>query len=573
MANKTIAKIGIIISIVIPLVGYLIYGIALGSLISIAYSFLAGLFFSFALYSPLFFNSIFAYLFSIISLLLGSVFLYKAYRDSRKKYSIIPFSLSLVLLILYIYNEFIVKPEVISNEILVSLIILSYEISNALQLLAWQGVRVNVSNYNQPRRRDNKFNNRSVIFRAYGLPRGVRWVVTINNVNKYYTDSQILKVNLDKRSSSFNTFRVDTLQIGNDKYIPNPSDGIIREPVIDIYFTKLTHLPSVSNWDPKIWIGRNIGEYKVEEIIGIGGSSYVLKVRKGDKFLAMKIPKIEGSKSGQTRINAGNIVLELGKEFISLQEISLKSNNIVQLYGISEISIDNIMRIEKGDSYLYLTKPPFIVMELMEGGSSYELMSSVTYRSSEWYKVVAVIMREVAMALDIIHSAGYVHLDVKPQNIYFDKPVGRDEREIFHNLYTGRVAVKLGDLGSARRIGEKFDQFTEFYCPYEQIVSAILKTDGAKPSMDIFALGSSMYKLLTGSYVFPDNYYSLIEKAIDDYTRGGRNYIIYLSQAKNYIVLPKIVNVPIWFSNLLYRTLNQNITARQIYEVINNNLR
>ncbi|TRM73915.1 hypothetical protein DJ523_06170, partial [Sulfolobus sp. E5] len=109
----------------------------------------------------------------------------------RKKYSIIPFSLSLVLLILYIYNEFIVKPEVISNEILVSLIILSYEISNALQLLAWQGVRVNVSNYNQPRRRDNKFNNRSVIFRAYGLPRGVRWVVTINNVNKYYTDSQI----------------------------------------------------------------------------------------------------------------------------------------------------------------------------------------------------------------------------------------------------------------------------------------------------------------------------------------------------------------------------------------------
>jgi hypothetical protein len=55
---------------------------------------------------------------------------------------------------------------------------------------------------------------------------------------------------------------------------------------------------------------------------------------------------------------------------------------------------------------------------------------------------------------------------------------------------TGKVKVKLGDLGAAKRVGTSFDQYTAEYAPVEQ-VRAILLGGGADPKMDIFAFGAS----------------------------------------------------------------------------------
>ncbi|MDT7862152.1 MAG: protein kinase [Saccharolobus sp.] len=556
-AKAKIAKAGILVSIIIPFLGYLLYGIALGSLESIGYSTLAGILFTFSIYFPLFFPSIpYNVLFSSLAYLLGSVFLYKAYHDRRKVYAIIPISLSVIFLSYYLYQKIFTKILLLPPNLSDPLLIGFYEIGNLLQLLGWRN------------KRSSTFN---VKIKVYGLPKKVPWTIVIDG-NKYTFTSEIVKINVRYGES----FYVDRVIINNDIYIPNPERGVINNDTLTIYFTKTINIPPINQWNPKIWIGRTIGEYRVIDVIGIGGNSYVLKVVKDNKVFAMKIPKVEKNNVGQTRVSVNNLILDLGKEFINLQEISSKSENVVKLYGISEINVENIIKIQKGDSLLYLNKPPYIVMEYMEGGTALDLLNNIQH-SYNWYKIVAIIMMEVSKALEVIHNSGYVHLDVKPQNIYFNINPGKEEVEIIGNLIKGNVKIKLGDLGSAKKIGEKVDDFTEYYCPYEQIEAALLKNQGAQPTMDIFALGSTAYKLLYNSYVFPKEYYEAIEKAIEEYLRGG-NFIQYLNIAKKYFIplLPKTSNVPSWLLNLILQTLNpipiQRPSATQIKETIRRNL-
>lgn len=63
-------------------------------------------------------------------------------------------------------------------------------------------------------------------------------------------------------------------------------------------------------------------------------------------------------------------------------------------------------------------------MEYMEGGTALDLLNNIQH-SYNWYKIVAIIMMEVSKALEVIHNSGYVHLDVKPQNIYFNVNPGK----------------------------------------------------------------------------------------------------------------------------------------------------
>ena len=129
----------------------------------------------------------------------------------------------------------------------------------------------------------------------------------------------------------------------------------------------------------------------------------------------------------------------------------------------------------------------YLVMEFVDGPSAHSAMT----RLGRVPAGVAVrVGIDIARALQFLHARNYVHRDVKPDNILFH-PDG---------------SAKLADLGLTKRLNDDTHLTavhqgvgTSYYMPYEQAMNAAL-VDGRS---DIFALGASLYHVLTGQVPFP----------------------------------------------------------------------
>jgi serine/threonine protein kinase len=110
------------------------------------------------------------------------------------------------------------------------------------------------------------------------------------------------------------------------------------------------------------------------------------------------------------------------------------------------------------------------------------------------------IALDIAQALQHAHSRNVVHRDIKPDNI----------------LITRSGVAKLADMGLAKRTDEashltaaKQGFGTPHYMPYEQAISA-KQADGRS---DIYALGATLYHLVTGDLPFRGaNHLEVVEK-------------------------------------------------------------
>ncbi len=290
--------------------------------------------------------------------------------------------------------------------------------------------------------------------------------------------------------------------------------------------TPSKQVPPLENWNPNIWVGSNLYGYKVTRVLGSGGSSYVLIGERNNQKYAIKVAKI--SKSSVNDVVS--LFESISKESSNLQSISEKSPNIVRIYGVF-IDLNSIRDIASGNSEVYYSTPPAIIMELMEGGTADDLIKNqALVLSNYWKKLVSLISLNIANALKIVHQEGYVHLDVKPANIFFDKYPGRTAEEIYENVRKGLVSIKLGDLGSARKVGERVLEYTPQYCSIDQ-VDAMLNKKGADTKMDIYALGATIYKMLTQKQFNPPKVAELMDKAVQSYL-SNQQYSAYLEEAR-----------------------------------------
>src|SRR5689334_17658683 len=123
---------------------------------------------------------------------------------------------------------------------------------------------------------------------------------------------------------------------------------------------------------------------------------------------------------------------------------------------------------------------PFLVMELIDGGTLRELLRE---RGPMPPHAIAAVLRPVLSGLAVAHRSGLVHRDVKPENV----------------LISDDGDVKIADFGLVRALAEAKITSTSVilgtaaYLSPEQV-----STGDAGPRSDVYSVGILTYELLTG---------------------------------------------------------------------------
>ncbi|MDT5210061.1 MAG: hypothetical protein QOF67_2476 [Mycobacterium sp.] len=198
------------------------------------------------------------------------------------------------------------------------------------------------------------------------------------------------------------------------------------------------------------------GRYRVEVMIATGGMSAVyrgLDLRL-DRPVALKI--MDSRYAGDTQF-----LTRFQREARAVAR--LKDPGLVAVY---DQGID--------------AQHPFLVMELIEGGTLRELLRE---RGPMPPHAVAAVLRPVLGGLAVAHSAGLIHRDVKPENV----------------LISDGGDVKIADFGLVRAVAEaKITSTSVILGTVAYLSPEQVSTGDAGPRSDVYSVGILAYELLTG---------------------------------------------------------------------------
>lgn len=213
------------------------------------------------------------------------------------------------------------------------------------------------------------------------------------------------------------------------------------------------------------------GRYRLDEQIGSGGMCVVYRGldQRLERPVAVKVVA-EHMLGPDGRLNDPGIGERFKREALAIARLSDPS--LVAVYDQGTVG-----------------RRPYLVLEYIAGGTARELLVE---RGAMPPYAAAALVAPVLRALSAAHSLGFVHGDVKPENI----------------LISATGEVKVADFGSvapAERTGgarrDLADVFgTAGYLAPEQ-VDAGRRAD-VSPAVDVYATGVMLYELLTGSLPF-----------------------------------------------------------------------
>lgn len=152
----------------------------------------------------------------------------------------------------------------------------------------------------------------------------------------------------------------------------------------------------------------------------------------------------------------------------------------------------------------------YYVMEYIDGGS---LDSYINQRNGLDVDESLKITRQIGSALSFMHARGMLHLDLKPANVMMRS----DGTAVLIDFGLSKQYNSEGEAESSTTVGAG----TPGYAPIEQ--SNYQEGKGFPVTMDVYALGATLYKMLTGERppvatdLFNDGFplYSLQEHSIN----------------------------------------------------------
>lgn len=260
--------------------------------------------------------------------------------------------------------------------------------------------------------------------------------------------------------------------------------------------------------------GRQLGDFLIEQQIGAGGMGVVYRARQIslNRLVALKVlpPHLRSSENARTRFQREveaaarlchrNIVAvyttgeEMGTAYYAMELIdgSALSQVIAELRRSPLRQVDSCVPVE----------PPLHRLDSSTRGRAGELTPSpdanrstavdllTLFTGDGYFAAVAKLMTQVADGLAYAHQMKVVHRDVKPSNLL----LANDGEIHISDFGLARLAEEPGLTRTGDFLG------TPYYMAPEQI-SAAMGAIGERT--DVYALGATLYELLTLQKSFP----------------------------------------------------------------------
>ncbi|MCL8027175.1 serine/threonine-protein kinase [Nocardioides bruguierae] len=210
------------------------------------------------------------------------------------------------------------------------------------------------------------------------------------------------------------------------------------------------------------------GRYRLERLIGSGGAADVHRATDLvlDRAVAVKV------------LRAGTTALE--DDTTARARFDSEARLLARLSDPGLVAVLDAGTDETGGD-----RRPFLVLELVEGGS----LSDLVARGPLDPEAVARIGSSVAGGLAACHTADVVHRDVKPANVLID-------RAGHAKLTDLGIARLLDDTDGHTRTGTTIG--TAAYLAPEQA-----RGDQVTPAADVYSLGLVLLEALTATRAFP----------------------------------------------------------------------
>jgi serine/threonine protein kinase len=218
-----------------------------------------------------------------------------------------------------------------------------------------------------------------------------------------------------------------------------------------------------------------LGQYEVLETLGTGGMGAVYKARHTplDRVVALKVLPPE-------RLRSQGAVRRFQREIRAVGRLS--HPNIVAAHDGGEVDGQH-----------------FLVMELVEG---VDLSTLVRATGPLPVAEACELVRQAAEGLAHAHAQAMVHRDIKPSNLMLTL------------TSEGEVVVKILDLGLAM-LEEADPALPDELTAHGQTMGTFaymspeqgLDSHDVDARADVYSLGATLYKLLTGEAPFPESRY------------------------------------------------------------------
>ena len=221
------------------------------------------------------------------------------------------------------------------------------------------------------------------------------------------------------------------------------------------------------------------GKYRIEKVLGQGGFGITYLVRQVnlDRDVAIK----EFFMKDYCDRDDSNSKVTIGSSGSRDIVSKYKEKFVKEAKSIAALNHPNIVRVidvfEENETAYY-------VMEYLSENSLSQLVKKQgRIPQDEALKYIG----QIASALEYIHARNMLHLDVKPANILLDEK----ENAVLIDFGMVKHYDSEGNQTSTTPVG-----ISAGYAPFEQYSMSGKTT--LSPATDIYALGATLYKLLTG---------------------------------------------------------------------------